>query len=236
MPLSCCNINSTIDSGRQFLIEGDAKGYWILGEQLANGKPFELYDPPRRVMRTPGFPWVLSIGMRMFGSDIVHVRLLFAVVGTAACGLVFWLGRELADPATGVIAAGIAAVSPAFVGFTPLILSETLFAATMLLSLIADRQTLETTDHAATIHLGIVGGCFGGRRYARASELVVGRPRLRIPVLGRRAARPARFVSGGYDVPWFDVGIAPWTIRNYRVTGHIGFPPRCGSVRVCMTA
>ncbi len=214
--------------GRQFLIAGDATGYWTLGEQLANGKPFELYVPPRRIMRTPGFPWVLSLGMRMFGDDIIYIRLMLALVGTAACGLVFWLGKELVDPATGVIAAGVAAVSPAFVGFTPLILSETLFAATMLLSLIAVAKllNLNPTGESAAIPMGFPGRRLGGHRHVGPPQLAARGARMRIFILGFRTAQPTRVLSssnalprlGGFAGPLDNSQLSP--DRSYR-TDHV---------------
>ncbi len=38
------------------LIEGDAGGYWELAHRIREGRPYELYSPPRRVMRMPVFP------------------------------------------------------------------------------------------------------------------------------------------------------------------------------------
>ncbi len=62
--------------------------------------------------------------------------LLQAGVGTIACWFVFLLGRELIDERTGLVAAALTAVMPTFVGFGALALTETLFAATLLGSLL----------------------------------------------------------------------------------------------------
>ncbi len=206
--------------GRRFLIEGDASGYWTLGEQLADGKPFELYDPPRRIMRTPGFPWVLSLGMRMFGDDMVSMRLLLAVVGTAACGLVFWLGKILADPVTGVIAAGIAAVSPAFVGFTPLILSETLFAATMLMSLIAVAK-LVSEPHTGKRYVwaALAGVLAGIATLVRPSWLLVA-PGCAFLYWAVAQRNRQGFILAAVMCGGLAVALAPWTLRNYHLTGR----------------
>ena len=212
--------------GRQFLIAGDATGYWTLGEQLANGKSFELYVPPRRIMRTPGFPWVLSLGMRMFGDDIIYIRLMLALVGTAACGLVFWLGKELVDPETGVIAAGVAAISPAFVGFTPLILSETLFAATMLLSLIAVAKLLnlnqqnQQASRQRYLWAFLAGVLVGIATLVRPSWLLVG-PGCAFLYWALAQRNRHGFCLAAMLCLGLAVSLAPWTIRNYRLTGHI---------------
>ena len=121
---------------RQFVIEGDANGYWELAGRISRGESYEIYTPPRRVLRMPGFPLFLAMTRSLFGEWMLGTRLALCVVGTAACGLVYWLGRSLVCERVGLIAAGGAAVSPVMVAFTPLVLSETLFAASLVGSLI----------------------------------------------------------------------------------------------------
>ena len=124
------------NAGRSFLIPGDAGGYWELGQKIANGEPYSAHNPPRHVMRMPGYPAFLALSIKLFGARLIGVRLLQAVVGTIACWFVFLLGRELIDKRTGLIAAALAAVMPTFVGFGALALTEILFATTLLGSLL----------------------------------------------------------------------------------------------------
>lgn len=123
-------------AGRDFLIAGDANGYWELGQKISNGEAYAAHDPPRRVMRMPGYPAFLALSIKLGGERLIVVRLLQAVVGTAACWFVFLLGRTLVDERVGLLAATLAAVMPAFIGFGALALTETLFAATLLASLL----------------------------------------------------------------------------------------------------
>src|SRR5579863_8814675 len=87
---------------RMCLIAGDAEGYWELAQKLASHRDYAIHEPPRRVMRMPGFPLLLALVMRLTGPDnVLAARIALAGVGTLACGLVYWLGRELFDSATG---------------------------------------------------------------------------------------------------------------------------------------
>lgn len=122
---------------REFLIPGDANGYWELGQKLAHGEAFEIYQPPRRVMRMPGFPMLLAASIKIGGESLFFARCVLAVCGVVACGAVYWLGRVLLNERVGLIAALLAAVSPTFIGFSVEILSETPFAAALTLSLVA---------------------------------------------------------------------------------------------------
>ena len=123
--------------GRLCLIAGDAEGYWELAGQIASGKPYSIYDPPRRLLRMPGFPLLLALPRIVFGENPFAARILLAFIGTLACGLTYWLGYELAGEAVGVLAAVYTALSPAMILFSVLFLSEIPFAAGMLGSLIA---------------------------------------------------------------------------------------------------
>jgi uncharacterized membrane protein len=131
---------------RQFVIEGDADGYWRLGQNLAEGKPYAVYEPPRYVLRMPGFPLLLSLPIGLFPGNFLAARLFLALVGTCACGLVYLLGRELIDHRAGLIAGWFTAVSPAMAGFSVIILSETPFALGIVGSLWAMARLLRHLD------------------------------------------------------------------------------------------
>ncbi len=79
---------------RNFLIPGDANGYWELGQMLAQGQTFEIFDPPRRIMRMPGFPALLAASIKLGGESLFCARCLIAFCGTAACGMTYGLGRQ----------------------------------------------------------------------------------------------------------------------------------------------
>ena len=121
---------------RQFLIAGDATGYWELAKRIASGQEYSVYEPPRQVMRTPGFSALLALPISLAGESTLAARLVLAAVGTLACWLVYLLGVAVFDANVGVIAAGLTAFSPTMAGFSVLILSETLFAASLVASLV----------------------------------------------------------------------------------------------------
>ena len=52
---------------RTYLIPGDADGYWQLAEDISAGREYSVYTPPRRVLRTPGFPAILAASIAAFG-------------------------------------------------------------------------------------------------------------------------------------------------------------------------
>ncbi|MFV0444871.1 MAG: ArnT family glycosyltransferase [Planctomycetaceae bacterium] len=213
------------DPPRRFLIEGDAEGYWDLAGDLAARRDYAVYTPPRRILRMPGFPLVLALPRLCFGDHLFPARLWLACVGTLACWGVYRLGAVLVDDVVGLLAASLAAVSPVFNLFTPVILSETTSAAAMLLSLIPAARlwrqlSLESEVPPATARLAILTGLgMAAATYVRPSWLLVG-PGLGVALLifqKRRwqATRDAVLVTATLIA-----ALVPWALRNQSVTGH----------------
>lgn len=224
-------LHSYLNGKRQFLIPGDANGYWELGQKLAAGEEFSIYEPPRRVMRMPGFPVFLASCVRGFGDNLLWPRLLLAIVGVAGCGFVIWLGQMLVDARTGLIAGLLAAVSPTLSGFSVVILSETLFAACLVASLLLlARLARAWRDEAFTGMRPVLGLCAGIAIaiacYIRPSWLLVAPLFAVAHLIASRRGSPADFtlrraaVEGACVMLGLTVMLAPWTIRNHRVTGH----------------
>ncbi|MDA1164431.1 MAG: glycosyltransferase family 39 protein [Planctomycetota bacterium] len=235
-------------AGREFLIAGDAAGYWELGQKLAAGEEYSIYAPPRRAMRMPGYPVFIAASIKLGGNRLLPVRLLQACAGTAACWFVHLLGTLLIDQQTGLLAALLAAVSPTFVGFTPLVLSETLFAATLLISLIlmakladgwgligqgSSNETMQAVPSVRRIWLAVgTGVAVGVACYVRPSWLLTAplfcAIHLLMTSIGRRhnptghtsAMLTAKALECVFVVVGLALTLAPWTIRNSQVIGH----------------
>lgn len=221
--------------GRLCLIAGDAEGYWELGRKLAHGQNFEIYEPPRRVLRMPGFPALLAVSIAMFGDRVGPARWVLAVIGTLACGGVYWLGAELFDRQVGLIAAGLAALSPTFVATSVMILSETTFALGLLISLIPLAWLVRSVTAAASsgqvLWLGWLSGIGAVIAcYVRPSWLLFP------PLAGVWLVVSSHFQHAeNRKLLWRSpavvavvglllgmmMGLTPWTWRNYLVTGHI---------------
>ncbi|MCA9029326.1 MAG: glycosyltransferase family 39 protein, partial [Planctomycetaceae bacterium] len=117
---------------REFLILGDANGYWELGEKLAAGDEYRIYEPPRYALRMPGFPTLLAISINVFGNSKSAARIFMAVLCSLAPILCYFLGSKLRDERTGLIAALLTAISPVFIAFSPVLLCESVFSVALL--------------------------------------------------------------------------------------------------------
>ncbi|MCA9049790.1 MAG: glycosyltransferase family 39 protein, partial [Planctomycetaceae bacterium] len=230
--------------GRQFLIEGDANGYWELGRRLAAGDEYAIHTPPRYVLRMPGFPLLLAGCIRVFGDNILPARMVLAVAGTFCCWLTLQLGRRLHMTRTGFWAALYVAVHPLHVGTSVIILSETWFSLWMLLSLLAfvwllDEHVAGGNSPAPTAlptACRLQNGCVCPYRLTFRSFLcgcaiglsVLVRPGflpwLMIAALGilllLKRSLLLRFVLCGTLISGCLLMLLPWAVRNHGVTGQ----------------
>lgn len=206
-------------TGKIYLIEGDAEGYWALGKSIADGKPYQVYDPPRKVMRMPGYPLLIAGSLSIFGESRLAVRLLQAALSTLTVWLVMLLGAELIDPRTGLTSGAILAISPAAVGFTPLILSETLFACLLVLNLYTVATWIKAKESPRQYRGAILAGI-------SAMLVVYVRPTW-LPALLIWAVLAAIVRVGSQR--WFEslvvlasglICLMPWVYRNSQATGH----------------
>ncbi len=208
-------------AGRTFLIEGDANGYWELAQHLAAGDDYAIYQPPRYVLRTPGFPLLLAASIKIFGKSVLAASLVMAVVGTGSCWLTWLLARKLFDEFTGLWAMLLVAVSPLQIGSNVQILSETWFSFGLLVCLLALARLLQSPPVAGWGRIAFANGILTGLTVLiRPGWLLwVGLSSLLVIVFGpmtfAKRMLSAALICGGCVV-----ALLPWAWRNYEITGH----------------
>jgi 4-amino-4-deoxy-L-arabinose transferase-like glycosyltransferase len=207
--------------GRSFLIEGDANGYWELARHIAHGEEYSIYTPPRRVLRTPGFPLLLAACIRLFGDNIFAATLLMASIGTINCGLTWFLARRVSGDAVALIAMSIVAVSPLQIGISIQILSETWFSFWLLLCLLALERTVRSSTNKQLLVWSLLSGVLTGLTtlvrpgwilWTGLSALLV------LMFADRTVSIRLRAVACLFLGCW--LALLPWAARNHQVTGH----------------
>ncbi|MBL8811398.1 MAG: glycosyltransferase family 39 protein [Planctomycetaceae bacterium] len=212
------------NAGRTFLIEGDANGYWELGQKIATRQPYEIHVPPRKILRTPGFPLFLAASIRIFGNSVLAASLLMAVVGTSTCWLTWLLAKRLFCDRIALITLAIVAVSPLQIGSSIQILSEGLFSFWILVSLLSLQQLWQVAASSSgtrfflmTLAAGVV---IGLGTLVRPGWLLWAIFCLPAVILapgipsGRKFAIVALIPLGCW------LALVPWAWRNYEATGH----------------
>jgi len=210
-------------AGRQFLVEGDANGYWALGEAIAAGADYAIHTPPRRILRTPGFPLLLAASIRVFGHSILMASLLLAMVGTVVCLQVYLLTRRLAGPLPALAALALAAISPLQIASSVQILSEGWFTCWVLASLLTLEPLLRAEPPQRKLHLLLqaltAGLATGAGILVRPGWILW--PALATPLLllFHRGPKGQRILLAGLLCLGSWLVLLPWAIRNHRVSG-----------------
>ncbi len=159
----------------------------------------------------PLWPLLLSFAS-LFGADSVMAhRLVGAVLGAAVVVVVGLLGRAVAGPRTGLLAAAIAAVYPVLVAADGSLMSDTLYGLLVGLALLATLRALQEPSTGRLVAVGVACGLAALTRGEGVLLLVLlaGVIAWRARAAGRSWPRPlaAVLLAGALT-------IAPWTVRN----------------------
>lgn len=217
-------------SGRTFLVEGDANGYWELGRKIATGQDYSLHSPPRKVLRTPGFPLLLAASIRLFGDNILHATLVLAATGTLACWLTWKIARRCTGPRSAIATLVLTAIAPLHVGSCVQVLSEGWFTVWLLLSLLTLQPLLKTTanqyphdqyqKHAHAWQALLAGLTTGCGVLVRPGWILWPPIAVIILLAFGHGSRSQKFAAALMLAIGCWLALLPWAWRNHEVCGH----------------
>ena len=198
---------------------GDPLFYHLQANFLADGKGFSepfLWKDTGRYVPTAVHPPLYSLVLASssvlgFDTFLAH-KLVSALVGTGVVVVMGLLGREVAGPRVGLVAAALTAVYANFFVLDGTLLSEGLFALTIAVATLAGYRLL----HSPTVPgAALLGGAIGLAALTRgeAIGLVV---LLAIPVVLLAGAMSIlrRILLVGVVAVAAVAVITPWAIRN----------------------
>ena len=202
----------------------DEREYLALAQSIAAGRGF-AYDTShetgtaQQFGRAPGYPFFLAvIGAGSPDREAAHrrVKIAQAIVGAAGVWVLGLIASRAAGPRAGVTAAAIAAVYPPLVWICAYVLSEALYSAVALLTVLllnlaidrAGEARRSRAGHGLTVSAGIAAGVAILVRPTMLFFLPLAALWL---VMHRRTALAAILTVTACIV------VTPWTVRNYQV-------------------
>lgn len=197
---------------------GDASAYHLLANHLADGRgyirPFDLVRFHLVVPTAeypPFHPFVLSLFARLGIRSVEGQRIALSVVGTGTVALIGILGRRIAGPATGIVAAILAALSPMLFLSDATLMSETVFGFLATLALVLALRARDVPSFARIAPLGVVLGLAVLTR-AEAGVLAL---LLIIPIAWRAPGTVLRRLGlAATGLLLMFAVVLPWTARN----------------------
>ncbi len=199
---------------RHFLVQGDAMTFHAVAQHLADGAGFiQPFTVP--VLPTAEHPplWELVLA----GADLAGVngylshRLIAGLLGTVTVVLVGLIGRRVAGDRAGLIAAGIAAVSPMLITADGSLMSESLYGALVAATLLAALALRQSPSVRLAALLGALAALAGLTRGEGLGLVVL----LGLPLAcagGTDRRRRVALAVASFGT--FALLLAPWTMRN----------------------
>jgi 4-amino-4-deoxy-L-arabinose transferase-like glycosyltransferase len=190
-----------------------AHGHGYLNQSFGNGtlQPTALHPP--------AFSFLLA------GLDVVHVQsvdahrlamALFSTLGVIAIGLV---GRRLAGPGVGLLAAAVAALDPLWVQWSGFLMSESLYLVIVPTMLLFALRCLDRPNRLDFLALGVLVGLATLTR-SEAVDFVVLLGVVVVVVLATSRWRE-RMIFVAVFLAGVGLLLVPWLIRNERQMGSL---------------
>jgi 4-amino-4-deoxy-L-arabinose transferase-like glycosyltransferase len=214
-------IYANVDPPTSVFPSGDSYSYWYYGNEIADGNGYISYTTGEATAYYPiGFPALLA-GIYWLGEhtpfvdpDLMMLTGVFQVIiSVATVALVFVVGRRLAGPRVGLVAAGLMALWPNLIHQVTTIQVETtfIFLTVAALAVIVDHDwSSGPPSHARLLAFGAVLGVSAlVRPFSAPLLLGLFLALLAIGLGWRRAA-----VLTAVPVLVIVVMFTPWTIRN----------------------
>ena len=197
-------------------LRGDPLFFQQTAAQLAHGNGFVVPflgggKPVATALHPPVFPLVLAaLDILKIQSPDAH-RIALAFIASGGIVAMGFLGRRLMSPATGLLAAGIAAFGPLWVQPSGKVLSESVYLVIVPVVLLA---TLRCIERPSSLRFAIVGLAIGIAALTRSEGmsfiLLLGIP---LVIFANRSWRQhVRF--GLILLAGFALIVGPWLIRN----------------------
>jgi 4-amino-4-deoxy-L-arabinose transferase-like glycosyltransferase len=194
-------------------IFNDEAYYATLAQLLSDGegfiRPAEFFGDGLRLPtaeRAPLFTTLVAASYEL-GFSGGGGRVVGLVTGGATIAALGLLGRRLAGPRAGLLAAGLAAVYPTLIAADGAMMTESTYGAFAAFALLAAYRLVDDPSLGRAAVLGVLVGLAA---LARAEALLL-LPLLLVPVV----RRPGGLKAGAAVCVAFALVLTPWTIRNW---------------------
>lgn len=162
------------------------------------------------------YPEFIAVVYRFGGSNLV-VIILQCFMHVATCLLVFSLGKRLFNARTGLLAGLFCALHPMLLRYVPDLHMETLLVLMCTLTIWATVRFYDRPTIANGILVGVIGMCATLTKGVMLPYLGLFGIICAVLALRRRSAKEFMAVVAMFIA--MAVVLAPWTYRNYQVTG-----------------
>ncbi|MBD3367615.1 MAG: phospholipid carrier-dependent glycosyltransferase, partial [Candidatus Eisenbacteria bacterium] len=196
---------------------GDEPDYHRLASSVAAGEGLKSPLGEPTAARPPLYPIIVGGLYSILGDDPDVARAFQVLLGVLAVLLVYPLTRRLATPGGALLAAFLAAVNPALIYMSGLIMSENLYILAILSVLLLLVRDAREPREPASVRTYLIVGALSGAAYLARPQMLFFAAFVGFAVLW---ARPlpwrGRLLRLAVMVLAAAVVVSPWLARNYR--------------------
>lgn len=197
----------------QFPVLADAKRYDVLGWNLASGNGFVNETGESELGRGPGYPFFLAVIYKVFGHSYHYARFFQVLFSMCTLLLIFLLAKDAFGKNTAFLSLIIASFYPPFLSYSGILYAETLFTFFIVLSSYLLLLGIRQKKWWIYILLGVASGC---AVLVRSEFILLFLCFFALTIIYSRE-NLNKFI---YAALIAALVIAPWTIRNYKVSGR----------------
>jgi len=210
-------VGAVLSWSRWFDPQGDQNFYWRQGQDLAQGYGFvyrnNFGERVATAVHPPLYSAYLGVVSLFGGTSHAWHRLASTLLGAAAVLVIGLVAHRIAGRRAGLLAAGAAAVYPNLWINDAMMLSESMYALTIALVVLA---ALRFRDRWSTTDALTLGGAVGLAALTRAEAAFLA-PLLIVPLALLVKSKPwrVRVLRGAMALGASALVVSPWIVRNY---------------------
>lgn len=193
----------------------DGHFYHVVAQRIAQGHGYTWLWPDGAVTFAAhypvGYPAIVGAWYWAFGPNPWLAMLFNALLGALALVPTYWIAAEFATRRAACLGAGLAALHPSLVLYTPALMTEGVTAACLAMAAWLVVRLAHGPSRRRFAMLGIV---FGVMTLLRPQMLLLAPVFAALSVWGKQVARP-RWWARALVVSLVSLAVcAPWTVRN----------------------
>jgi len=200
----------------------DASLFSELGLKLANAeKPLSLIASKAfPVNACPVYPIFLGILFKIFGNNLIYIKLAQCFLGALTCIIIYFIAKELFDKKIALIALLLSGFYPVFIKLSDLLFTEGLFVLVLSIAVLFLIRNLKSSSLQGLFYSGI---SFGFAALTRQTGL--GLLLFLLPAIFYFRSKKFTFnknLKGIFVlIAAFFLVIVPWLARTYLVSGAV---------------
>ena len=204
--------------GLPFIESEDIDNFGSIAVNMIHGHGF-VFKPglSPTLFREPLYPLFLAAIYSVFGENLLAVQFMQTLLGTLTCLVIYLIAKEIFEKKTAILSAFIFTLYPLFIWYTARIWVETLF--TFLLSILV-LVLVKFLKSPSILKASALGFILGVINLCKSNLLLFPIVLLFALLVSSRYKKKETLLSFCSMFVFMSLVIAPWTYRNYAVSGH----------------